>query len=129
MEDGKMQTNDARNAKRIKGERVVLLKRTRAAGRMRHSVLLLYVKISNRSLSWAAALGLTGGLLAGCASPSHTQEQPGRELTGSYIPQNVQQKGPITNGGNPVNVRDQSDLQRSGGATPGQVLRQLGEIH
>jgi hypothetical protein len=87
------------------------------------------VKISNLSLSLAAALGLTGVFLTGCASETATQEPPGGQLTGSYIPQNVQQKGPITNGANDVRVRDQSDLQRSGGATPGQALRQLGEIH
>jgi hypothetical protein len=87
------------------------------------------MKISKLSLSLAAALGLTGPLLAGCASQTATQEPPGQQLTGSYIPQNVQQKGPITNGANNVRVRDQSDLQRSGGATPEQALRQLGEIH
>ena len=85
------------------------------------------MKISKVSLSLAAAMGLTGALLAGCASQS--AEEPGRQLTGSNIPQNVQQKGPITNGANPVNVWDQSDLQRTGGATPGQALRQLGETH
>ena len=90
---------------------------------------MLYVKISNPSLSLAAALGLAGFFLAGCASQTHTQEAPGQQLTGSYIPQNVEQKGPITNGANNVRVRDESDLQRSGGATPGQALRQLGEVH
>ena len=87
------------------------------------------MKISSLSFSLAATLGLTAALLAGCASQSATQEAQSRHLTGSYIPQNVQQKGPITNGANSVNVRDQSDLQRSGGATPGQALRQLGETH
>jgi hypothetical protein len=89
----------------------------------------LYVKISNLSLSLAAALGVTGFLLAGCASQGDTQAPSERQLTGSYIPQNVQQKGPITNGASDVHVRDESDLQRSGGATPGQALRQLGEVH
>jgi hypothetical protein len=87
------------------------------------------MKISKLSLSFGAALGLTGAFLAGCASQPDTQEAQGRQLTGSYIPQNVQQNGPITNGKNDVRVRDESDLQRSGGATPGQALRQLGETH
>jgi hypothetical protein len=99
------------------------------AGRSGHSVLLLYVKISKLSFSLAAGLGLTAALLAGCASQSASEEAPGRQLTGSYIPQNVQQKGPITDGASDVRVRDESDLQRSGGATPGQGLRQLGEVH
>jgi hypothetical protein len=87
------------------------------------------MKMLNSSLSLAAALGLAGALLTGCASESATQESPRQQLTGSYIPQNVQQKGPITNGASDVRVRDESDLQRSGGATPGQALRQLGEVH
>jgi len=86
------------------------------------------MRISKLFVVLAAALGLTVVLLAGCASQP-TDEPPGRQLTGSYIPQNVQQKGPITNGANDVRVRDQSDLQRSGGATPAQALRQLGETH
>jgi hypothetical protein len=89
----------------------------------------LYVKISNVSLSLAPALVLTGAFLAGCASQTHTEEAPRRQLTGSYIPQNVQQNGPITSGANDVRVRDQSDLQNSGGATPGEALRRLGETH
>lgn len=72
---------------------------------------------------------MTGIFLTGCASGTDTQAPSEKQLTGSYIPQNVQQKGPITNGANDVRVRDESDLQRSGGATPGQALRQLGEVH
>ncbi len=66
-------------------------------------------------------------MFAGCTSQRDTEESTRRELTGSYIPQNVQQKGPITTGVDNVHVRDQSDLQHSGAATPGQALRQLGE--
>lgn len=87
------------------------------------------MKISKQSFSLAAALGLTAVFLAGCAGQNDTQGPSERQLTGSYIPQNVQQKGPITTGVNDVHVRDQSDLQRSGGATAGQALRQLGETH
>jgi hypothetical protein len=79
----------------------------------------LYVKISNLSLSLAAAFGLTGVLLSGCASETETQAPTERQLTGSYIPQNVQQKGPITNGANDVLCATNRTCNAVAGPRPG----------
>jgi hypothetical protein len=78
----------------------------------------------------AAAAALLG---PGCASNHRTGErtEPGGgqnygHLTGSYVPQDVQRNGPVTNGKSNVRVIDRSDIERSGGADINQTLRELG---
>ena len=75
----------------------------------------------------AAGMWLVG---SGCAHErgSADMNRPGNEpyLTGSYLPQNVDRNGPVTNGKNNVRVIDQSEIDRSGGANVGQSLRELG---
>ena len=68
--------------------------------------------------------------LVGCAHDKDTTQTPGQQnyryLTGSYMPQDVDRNGPVTNGKNNVRILDSSDISNSGGATPSQVLRQQG---
>ena len=73
------------------------------------------------------ALVLTLGL--GCANQQggvQTTDQNGHYLTGSYIPQDVERNGPVTNGKSNVRVIDGSDIKSSGGADVNQTLQQLG---
>jgi outer membrane cobalamin receptor len=77
-----------------------------------------------------AAVGLV--LVAagfGCAGPGERQADNYQHLTGSYVPQNVQRNGPVTNGSSDVRVVDQSDINNSGGKDVPQTLRQLGVTH
>ncbi len=74
-----------------------------------------------------AALGL--GLAAGgfgCAEHHQTSSEQYHYLTGSYVPQDVERNGPVSNGKSNVRVLDQSDINQSGGADVNQTLRQLG---
>lgn len=99
------------------------------AGRGRSPVLELFVKTSYTSAIAGFGLAISlGVLISGCAHQNEAVNRQNQEqyLTGSYLPQDTQTNGPITNGKNNVKVWDQSDLSRSGGATPGQALRQLG---
>jgi hypothetical protein len=74
---------------------------------------------------WAAlASGVAMGF--GCAGHQKTDTQQYNYLTGSYLPQDVERNGPVTNGKNNVRVVDQNDLDKSGGANVTQSLRQLG---
>lgn len=77
------------------------------------------------------------GLLLFAAGCAHTYEQAvGQDaypsstnqayLTGSYLPQDVNRSGPVTNGKNDVRVLDRSDINRSGGADVGEALRRQG---
>ncbi len=75
------------------------------------------------------ALGIGAG---GCAHERDAGVQADnryQSVTGSYIPQDVQKSGPVTNGKNNVRIIDRSDIDRSGGADVGQTLRQLGATH
>ncbi len=80
----------------------------------------------------AMALGFVLGIgVAGCASQEQSTAQNDYDnqypaVTGSYIPQNVQKNGPVTNGKDNMRIIGQSELQRSGGADLNQALRQLG---
>lgn len=85
----------------------------------------------------AALALLTGVLSQGCASqrksaqssetyPNSTNRA---DLTGSYIPQDINRNGPVTNGKNDVRVIDRSDINNSGGADVRQTLRELGVTH
>jgi len=74
-------------------------------------------------------------LVSGCVHDSNSSELSDRgsqnygHLTGSYVPQDVQRSGPVTNGKSNVRVIDNSDIDRSGGANVSQTLRQLGANH
>lgn len=78
----------------------------------------------------ALALLLGGAVSQGCAhdrSAAETSHDRQRDyLTGSYLPQDVERNGPVTNGKNDVRVLDRSDLNHSGGADVRQSLRELG---
>jgi hypothetical protein len=52
-----------------------------------------------------------------------------RYVTGSYLPQDVQNKGPVTTGKDDVRVVDRPEIDRSGGATVEEVLRRTGATH
>ncbi len=80
------------------------------------------------SLAATVALGILG---AGCAHERNTNQASDQyhDVTGSYVPQDVQKSGPVTNGKNNVRIIDRSDIDRSGGADVGQTLRQLGANH
>ncbi len=87
---------------------------------------------------------LVGALLCigadGCAS--HKQQQSGTNgqyapgdrdryeyVTGSYIPQNVQKNGPVSNGKDNLRIIDRTEIDRSGGADLEETLRRLGANH
>jgi len=74
-----------------------------------------------------AALG-TGLAIGGfgCATQPKTDTERYNYLTGSYMPQDVERNGPVTNGKSDVRVVDQSDISKSGGANVTESLRQLG---
>jgi hypothetical protein len=74
-----------------------------------------------------AALGIglaMGGF--GCAAQHNTETERYNYLTGSYMPQDVERNGPVSNGQNNVRVIDRSDINGSGGGDVNQTLRQLG---
>jgi outer membrane receptor for Fe3+-dicitrate len=83
----------------------------------------------------AALAALQAGAFAqGCAHEQNAvQTSPNKSnesyLTGSYLPQDVERNGPVTNGKNDVRVIDRSDINQSGGADVKQSLRQLGVTH
>jgi hypothetical protein len=90
-----------------------------------------------RLLVLSAVLALAAGAV-GCAhqkNGTETTDQQnqknanGQYLTGSYIPQDVERNGPVTNGKNDLRVIDGSEIERSGGADLNQTLRQLGAAH
>ncbi len=76
------------------------------------------------------AVGLAVGA-AGCANQRGASENETRyqNVTGSYLPQNVQKNGPVTNGKDNLRIIDESEIQSSGGADLNQALRQLGANH
>ena len=79
----------------------------------------------------AMAVLLAGALGQGCAHNENnvrtsTNNSHESYLTGSYLPQDVERQGPVTNGKNDVRVIDGSELNRSGGADVRQSLRELG---
>jgi len=71
-------------------------------------------------------------LVTGCAHDHDAKQAMGenyQQLTGSYVPQDVQRNGPVSNGKSNVRVIDGSDLDQSGGADLNQALRNLGAKH
>lgn len=82
----------------------------------------------------ACFIVVLGTIAAGCAHPQNavqTQDTfPSRTnnayMTGSYLPQEVNRSGAVTDGKNNVRILDRSDLNRSGGADSGQALRSQG---
>ena len=75
-----------------------------------------------------AVLALGAGAF-GCAHQKNDMETAGprgQYLTGSYLPQDVQRNGRVTNGKSNVRVIDRSEIDRSGGADARQTLRELG---
>ena len=87
-----------------------------------------------RSRIWGAiSLGAIVVLSAlGCAHPNGAATGPEARydyVTGSYIPQNVQKDGPVTNGKDNLRIINQSEIQRSGGANAEEALRNLGANH
>ncbi len=87
------------------------------------------MKLKLLAIALGMALGIGG---AGCANQREANDNTADQyeyVTGSYLPQNIQKSGPVTNGKDNLRILDQSDIQRSGGATPEQALRQLGADH
>ena len=92
-------------------------------------------KMRTEAITKLASLTVaTGTILAGCAhqqNAGQTQDTyPSRTnnayMTGSYVPQDVNRSGAVTDGKNNVRILDRSDLNRSGGADVGQALRLQG---
>ena len=83
----------------------------------------------------AVAVTAAGFLGSGCVHDSNKTQTTGegtqtyRQLTGSYLPQDVQRSGPVTNGKSNVRVIDSSDINRSDGADLNETLRELGANH
>ena len=73
----------------------------------------------------ALAIGLAMGGF-GCAAHPKANTEQYNYLTGSYMPQDVQRNGAVSNGKSNVRVIDGSDISQSGGADVTQTLRQLG---
>jgi outer membrane cobalamin receptor len=71
------------------------------------------------------ALMLVAGVF-GCAGSREHEAERYQNLTGSYVPQDVQRNGPVSNGKSDVRVIDRSDIDKSGGTDVQQTLRQLG---
>jgi len=59
-------------------------------------------------------------------SASQTSGQHYTNLTGSYLPQNVERNGPVSNGQSNVRVLDRSDIDNTGGTDVNQTLRKSG---
>ena len=83
------------------------------------------------NLYQVCALAVTAASLlgSGCVHDSNRTAQDTQtygQLTGSYVPQDVQRNGTVTNGKSNVRVIDGSDINRSGSADLGQTLRELG---
>jgi len=80
-------------------------------------------------------LGFAAGF--GCANEhnavrSHSVDSTGKaptQVTGSYIPRDINRNGPTTDGANNLRIIDESEIERSGGADANQTLRQLGVTH
>ncbi len=81
-----------------------------------------------RAILTPALLAVVVVGLNACASHSDTQatQVDRRYMTGSLIPQNVQQNGQITSGSSNVRVLDEQKIQGSGQQNVGDVLRQQG---
>jgi len=83
--------------------------------------------MKTRILILTGALALAAG--SGCSTQKNATETNGQHydhLTGSYLPQDVDRNGPVTNGKNDVRVLDRSDIENSGGADLDQTLKKLG---
>ncbi len=99
---------------------------------------LAELKINMKAKMFLVCAVVTGAAVflgSGCAHDRNSTETTGQEnqnyghLTGSYVPQDVQRNGPVTNGKSNVRVIDRSDIERSGGADINQTLRELGANH
>lgn len=91
------------------------------------------MKLNLLAMIAGVALLIGGG---GCAQQNSAIQSAGpnrpnnqQYLTGSYMPQDVQKNGMITNGKDNIRVVGRSELDRSGGADAGQALQQLGVTH
>ena len=83
--------------------------------------------MKTRILILTGALALAAG--SGCSTQKNATETSGQHydhLTGSYLPQDVDRNGPVTNGKDHVRVLDRSDIENSGGADLDQTLKKLG---
>lgn len=66
-------------------------------------------------------------LVAGCRNTDPARQgSAGTTLTGSYIPQDAQRNGQFYNGQSNVRTLDQKDINNTGAATPGELLRKQG---
>ena len=86
------------------------------------------------SILTALSVLLAGAFAQGCAHDQNAVQTSANNshesyVTGSYLPQDVDRNGPVTNGKNDVRIIDRSDISESGGADVGQSLRQLGVTH
>jgi outer membrane cobalamin receptor len=83
--------------------------------------------MKTRILILTGILALAAG--SGCTTQKNATETTGQHydhLTGSYLPQDVDRNGPVSNGKSNVQVLDRSDIDNSGATDVNQTLRKSG---
>ena len=87
---------------------------------------MLY-SMKTRILILTGALALAAG--SGCTTQKNATETNGQHydhLTGSYLPQDVDRNGPVSNGKSNVQVLDRNDIDNTGATDVNQTLRKSG---
>jgi hypothetical protein len=82
--------------------------------------------IAASMLAWMAGSGCANQQNSVQSNSSDSAQKAPMQVTGSYIPRDINRNGPTTDGANNLRIIDQSEIQRSGGADPNQTLRLLG---
>lgn len=80
-------------------------------------------------LTWLAGFGCANSPDSARVNSLNSANNAPTQVTGSYIPRQINRNGPTTDGQNNLRVIDRSEIERSGGADPNQALRQLGATH
>ena len=83
--------------------------------------------MKTRLLILTAALVVAAG--SSCTSQNSRSEADGQHynhLTGSYLPQDVERNGPVSNGKSNVQVLDRNDIDNTGSTDVNQALRKSG---
>jgi len=87
------------------------------------------MKLVTVAMGLALGLGVVGCAHQGEVARSSADSDRYQYVTGSYLPQDVQKSGPVTNGKDSLRIIDRSEIDRSGGANVEQTLRNLGANH
>ena len=80
-------------------------------------------------LAWTAGFGCANQQNSVQSNSSDSPQRAPMQVTGSYIPRDINKNGPTTDGANNLRIIDQSEIGRSGGADTKQTLQQLGVTH